>query len=384
MNDFEYETDCSLFVQHIARPRYQLRSLPVNFRWEVTRRHPIYQIHWYEVTSSENVSRELAETSRQIRNVALGAIGCISVSIPPETEFEDIDEDEYPAWMARSVHPISNRGIIGLLIKMLPPELLNQIGGIFSAAGATNSEETASKLHAINELKNLDNEILDQFLDELLVSLSPTASVRQLQEDLPLVLNRFRDDRRLDSQRNRIEDYPNYMRVWDMREGWSEGTYHHEREKTFQQIANELNVPISTISNRYRSAYKLITGHNYSPGHWFELFKMLKFSEYSPDLISKITLLRLRRSPVQRDVPNSALRPTSEKNVQATVFENLAVSTESASDVTDEWIDFETFLNQGLSNEQIAQRIGCDSNKIPLIAELRERFGDRPRTSEAE
>ena len=30
----------------VARPLFQLRSLPIRFRWEVTRRHPYYQVWW--------------------------------------------------------------------------------------------------------------------------------------------------------------------------------------------------------------------------------------------------------------------------------------------------------------------------------------------------
>lgn len=30
----------------VPRPPFQLRSLPIEFRWEVTRRHPYYQAWW--------------------------------------------------------------------------------------------------------------------------------------------------------------------------------------------------------------------------------------------------------------------------------------------------------------------------------------------------
>ena len=367
--------------QVFARPEYQLRSLPVEMRWEVTRRHPFYQIYWRLIRPSETVTIAEAETCGIIRNVALSAIGCISVSIPPETTFEDIDEDEYPAWMAKSVHPISNRALIGLLLKILPPETLNEVGEIFQTAGLPNQPEGSQKFIALTELSDLKHKILDQYLDELLVSISPMATVRQLQEDLPLVLKHFRNDRDLESQRNRTKDHPKYLEVWDMREGWQEGRYHHDQEKTFQEIADQLDVPISTVSNRYRSAFELITGHRYTPENWFDLFKVLKFSEYSPDLISNIALARPLRSPSPREVPVAVISQSSSDKGRTSFLDQMPASTEEESDLTDERIDFETFLNQGLSDRQIAERMGCDDSKISLIAELRARFGDRPRTS---
>ena len=30
----------------VCRPPFQLRSLPIRYRWEVTRRHPYYQLWW--------------------------------------------------------------------------------------------------------------------------------------------------------------------------------------------------------------------------------------------------------------------------------------------------------------------------------------------------
>lgn len=80
----------------IARPLYQLRSLPIPYRWEVTRRHPYYQMFW---TAARNDHRKQPAGSSEelaLREAMVAILGMIGVSgEPPDpaTEFAELEAE---------------------------------------------------------------------------------------------------------------------------------------------------------------------------------------------------------------------------------------------------------------------------------------------------
>ncbi|MFK7770341.1 MAG: hypothetical protein AB8B55_24230, partial [Mariniblastus sp.] len=186
-----------------TRPNFQLRSLPVNFRWEVTRRHALYQIYWTSRVSSlelpEDDDATLEELVDGIAFVALAKIGITGERPDPALNFDDLDESTLQeSWLSGSIEPITNRGLVKLLIASLPKATLKQVGTAMVYASLNDGEShVPNKLRQLNELTHLDAAGMDDLLDEPIVSINPSASVRQVQSDLNAAMTRWKEERGL-------------------------------------------------------------------------------------------------------------------------------------------------------------------------------------------
>ena len=117
----------------VPRPPFQLRSLPISTRWEVTRRHPYYQAWWKwtpscDSTDSEKTRTNLASAESLLRDagaIILGAIGVSRTPPDPATEFEQLGAaDLNAAWLSGVLHPTTMRGLAAILIASLSKETL--------------------------------------------------------------------------------------------------------------------------------------------------------------------------------------------------------------------------------------------------------------------
>ena len=77
------------------------------------------------------------------------------------------------------VHPITCRGLAGLLLAALPKETLERLGYILLTAGCDDLEDGIPRLiEAFQLLQQADQPGLDDYVDEPIVSVNPTASAR--------------------------------------------------------------------------------------------------------------------------------------------------------------------------------------------------------------
>jgi hypothetical protein len=107
----------------LGRPLFQLRSLPIPMRWEVTRRHSYYQIFWKSAAAhyqGRPASSEVEEFLRQAAVTCLAAIGVTAEPPDPAREYGELESAGLEAaWLSGAVHPISLRGMAALLIASL-------------------------------------------------------------------------------------------------------------------------------------------------------------------------------------------------------------------------------------------------------------------------
>lgn len=263
----------------LPRPRFQLRSLSVPLRWEVTRRHPYYQDWWRLARAhhrDEPIESEPEALFRTLGVLALGMIGVTGEPPDPATEFEELGGQLNSAWLSGAVHPITFGGLAGLLCAYLSRPALKQLGEIFLAASKVPTVGREPQIEALMQLSTLKIPDLDKFPDEPFVSINPAASGRQVEEALQTLLPQWKDERSLPKQRARLDKQVEYLRVWDLREGWRGGAYHGSREKRFKEIAAELGVSVSTLSDHYQAAFRIITGYEYSPEKWVKFFASIK------------------------------------------------------------------------------------------------------------
>ncbi|MAC53372.1 hypothetical protein [Gimesia maris] len=358
-----------LEIESIKREPYQLRSLPIQMRWEVTRRHPFYQKLWRDSADFYQKKTLGSDVFENIRREAavklLGMIGVNGEPPDPSTPFSNLGESELnKAWLSGAVHPITLRGMAGLLIAILPKSTLDQLGVYFRDAACedTNSGES-NQLQSISKLQAYECDKLDSYPAEPLVSINPAASQRQISEAIKSLHEQWKIERELKEHRDRSDKNKKYLEVWDLREGFSdEGTYDVSQERTLSEIAKVIGSSVSTANNHYRSAFELIIGKPYSPELWWNTIGVFKLNEFNIEH-SIVSQIRPRKSPIPRPIPESILGTEID-------FINQAPSTNKYELTYQELMaELKSFIEQGLSDEEIHNSLGVES-KVPELVEV--------------
>ncbi|WP_437222682.1 hypothetical protein SH661x_002894 [Planctomicrobium sp. SH661] len=362
----------------LPRPYGQLRSLPTRYRWEVTRRHPIYLSFWTSVAKFYENAPLTQPGEAELRQAAVVLLGSIGVSGPPtdpSIEFDDIPgSGTAESLLAGSVHPVTNRGLVGLLIGALPKETLTQLGCLLLNRFAPGGNEDDQKGEALLQLTLRTDPGLDGYVDEPILSVSPSASQRVIERDLEIAMSQWRETQETLCQRERIDQYPGYLEVWDLREGWRNGSYDNSRELTLREVAQQLQLPLSTVNNRYRRAFELITGHRYTPAIWLRVFAIVKLLENVVEVIGNVARHRPHRTGGPRHIPDSAI---STPDREGTYVESNALAPASGR-MQDLLIDLQEFISQGLTNTEILDRFQIGPEHEPAIETLRQRLGENP------
>ena len=169
----------------LARPPYQLRSLPIPVRWEATRRHPYYQIYWsyadeyYERGPSDDLDIQLMQRGAF---AMLASIGVSGRPPAPVTEFGQIDAGQANlAWLSGAVHPVTLRGLAGILLAWLPKDGAAKLAELLCvAAQAEQPDQPPKVMQALEALERVRMPAFDHFPNEPFVSINPAASERQV------------------------------------------------------------------------------------------------------------------------------------------------------------------------------------------------------------
>jgi DNA-binding CsgD family transcriptional regulator len=361
----------------IPRPPFQLRSLPIRYRWEVTRRHPYYQIWWKTARAhhrNEPVTHPAESLLRQAAIAILPVIGVTGEPPDPANEFAQLEADKLaPAWLSGAVHPITLRGMAAAVMAGLPKDTLAFLGMTFLEAACDDKEdELPCRYQAMLALVTSDKPGLETYPDEPFVSINPAASARQISEAVSALLKQWKKERDLTDRRDRADKYPDYLRVWDLREGWTGATYDRTAERKLKEIAHQFRLDVSTVNNHYRSAFELIVGYPYSPELWYRTFASLKLVELALQGPPRVSHRRPLKSPTRRPVPETVLTKGDEVN-RGDGPVSSAAATGGDQDVTEMIADIHALFKQGITDEEVAERLGLSREAIPAIAYLRER-----------
>ncbi|WP_166822550.1 hypothetical protein [Thalassoroseus pseudoceratinae] len=340
----------------VSRPQFQLRSLPLAMRWEVTRRHPYYQTYW---TGSRNyfrnepITNHAIEAELRMRSVGiLEAIGISGEPPDPATPFAELGESELQTgWLSGAAHPITLRGMAGLLLWALSRETLSSLGVLFSEAARQDPEDELSGfMSAYFSLRRMPNPDLDNFVDEPIVTINPAASARVVNEAMNALLSQWREERELSEHRNRSDKFSEYLEVWDLREGWNGASYDISQEKLFRQIADETGRTLPTIISQYRRAFELIIGHPYSPRLWWRTVGDTKLVDFGFTQVHQGGR-RPQRSPTRRLTPEATLG-TSIESVQP--FDRNSQDEYTYEELV---MDIEALLDQGKNDAEIIETL---------------------------
>jgi hypothetical protein len=356
-------------IEIVTRPPFQLRSLPVKYRWEANRRHPYYQLFWQFARALHEKKRASHPGEAELQSLAIHTLYAIGVSgMPPDPslEFDElVDEQMNPAWLGGAVHPVSFRGLANMLIAFLEPEAIRSLGELF---GTIQVDDPASKFQAVEKLVRLEHPSLDLGPPEPYVSVNPAASSREIGKAIDKLLAQWKQRHGLNEQRVRSDKFDDYLIVWDLREGWAEGHYDRSKERSFVEIAKELKRSRSTIENRYRQAFELVIGYPYRPELWHYLFDLLKFSEFVDASDRSPPDIRRQRSEGRKPLPETSLGDFEPGYGPVT-----GSSTSGDHTVDDFWIDINDLIQKGRSDVEIATELELPPE---AIAAARRRIED--------
>jgi hypothetical protein len=370
----------------VRRPPGQLHDYPVAVRWEVTRRHPYYLVFWSDaLLYRQNILGD-HPAQRLFRHAAalmLGAIGVTGEPVSPSTTAEElIGGNIDPAFLAGSVQSMTLRSVVAMLVNVLPPAERAVVGSLLLTAGDSeyavpgdDDGRTAQKRKALDHLARIASAALDSCPEAPLFYVHLGASQRSIACDAEDQARRWKRRRGIAERRVHTDKLPLYLDVWDRREGWSGAGYDLSREHSFAAIAAKLRVSLSTVANRYRSAFQMVTGHPFKPELWWRLFGPLKYGELfgDPAAVLSAAVRHRLQTPVRRDVPDSVISPAVEQaHVSGTVERLSAVG--GGSELTDLLIDLEEMFERKLPDEEIARRLGLTD--AGMVAAVRDRLHD--------
>ena len=344
-------------------------SLPLPLFWEVTRRHAYYLAFW-DLARAEGsaINDEIRDYARQL----LLLINVTAEPVDPAASADEIGATQLATGFLRGgVIPLTYRAMLRLMMITLPQQTRQAIGQVLCDSAGTEESTPQGLWKLMQEVETDKLSALDILVSGLHVTINPYASVRTITEATTSLVGELKSQIGATETRRRHDEIPGYLRVWDLREGWTGTGYDGARERTFKEISQAEGVELSTVVSRYRSAFKLITGHCYSPEIWLCLFGVLKISRHFND------------GPIPR---RSLRRPMASRSKASLPDEQPAIDSIAAVEIdfeefTDQCVrelvrDIKVQIERGRSTEDIQDELNIRDGK--LVDYLRSRVDDLP------
>ena len=370
----------------ICRPKAVLDSLPIDYRWEFTRRHPYYLLFWeqahkyYQAPNGIDLERMLERMAGQAAVMMLQAIGVTNDPIAPGAGSEELELSTVAkAWRTGALWPMTFRGLTGAMLMELPPEARAAIGQLLvqSAHEVTDVQQHVYRL--LSEFTQLRDPSLDKMPIAPIIGVNINAPMKTILEALEQQVQVWKDQAEITEHRRRDDKLPEYLTVWDLREGWEDDHYDIRKEKTLDEISHELQESFPTITNRYKSAFRYLIGHDYKPALWARVLGAFKTSRLVyPDHVSRLTGRRPWKSPGLRVVPETTLGANHEpaEGHGGTFLERTAV-VQDMREFAELVMDLQELLAKGWTDEQIAEELELNRETLgDLLASLRRRHDD--------
>jgi hypothetical protein len=159
------------------------------------------------------------------------AIGVVGEPPDPATDFAQLAEPGGgPPYFGGSIQPLTLRQTAALLLRALPVAERFHLGAVFNlsadpeyavggdAGGAIQLQK------ALAELNRVTSPALDKIPVAPLFYLHATASQRSATRDLEDYARYWKQTRGIPERRVHTGKYAQYLRAWDLREGWAATT----------------------------------------------------------------------------------------------------------------------------------------------------------------
>ena len=370
----------------IARPPEIVTELPPNYRWEFTRRHPYYLLFWevahrhWQHPSDDPLERTLGETAVLV----LRQINVTGDPLPPGTNSED---GASPAvarvWRDGAIAPLSFRALVAAMLHCLPPESRTAIGEFLLRSVTTEDGEAPPGYHLISEFVGFRDPALDMLVPGPIVSINLQAPQRAIVNAIEKMVRDLKDQQGITEHRRREDKLPGYLAVWDRREGWCGDHYDVTQEKGFREIAKDLSESMSTIANRYRSAFRFLTGHDFRAEIWARVMGLFKVTGLvAGDARRHLTARHRWISPERRErqdtfeVSESVISREATGDHRGTFLENMR-EVQDMTSASDLIMDIQDLIKMDYDDHRIAAALGMELEEVgDLIQYLRDRQDD--------
>lgn len=357
-------------VPLFVRPLKGLHELPLEYRWEFTRRHPYYLRFWAMARNDSGPQlREITVLQRDCARAFLLAINVVSEPRDPMVAYSDLDVVPLgKAFAGGSIAPITFRQCLITLARGLSADSLMKAALLLGQVAESKDDEGA-QFSLLQEIAGGECEEFDRLTNPGGVSIRLDAPNRAIIEDLQRYLTDVKQNLQIPESRRRHEKLAEYLRVWDLREGWTNGAYDRAQELSFKEIGQRLKKSVDTISKQYYSAFQSLTGHKFSPYIWWQLFapmKLLDFVSTSAQSRSRHPLTERTRRPV----PESTVKPNNDASGLLGGVGTLSTDLE----VKDLFLDIADQIHAGVSDDDIAATISlAHDDAVELVRYIRER-----------
>jgi hypothetical protein len=260
----------------------------------------------------------------------------------------------------------------------LPPELLVQIGRLFIQCGERPEPEKAKPFALVRELSRMKHPVLDALPARPLLGINVHAPLRAIAEGVEALVGSWKAQQGIGERRRRDDKLDDYLAVWDRREGWVGDHYDLTKELTLREISQQLRIPLPTAANRYRSAFRLIVGREYTPPLWARVIGFLKVTQcLGPDQMPRRALRRPWEDRQPRAVPVTALQPDGDQPDSPGVLDTFGISDNEVGCVS-LVNDIQAMIAQGRSNKGIKSALEMTTPEAEAAIEfLRQRHLDQ-------
>ncbi len=313
----------------VIRPLNEYLKLTFSQRWEVIRRHPYYQRWWRaagQVTPSDNINLQ------RLRNVARlilsSAIQVESYWPDPATPFNAIaSHPGLQPFHGGTLSPLIRRAhLLQTVLGLDWAAYTNIIQALIPLTPLLRRGEEG-RYDLARAIRDLNIPQLDDVSNSCCFSFNPNAPLDSILSDFRDLVRRVKRDRNITETRRRPEKVNKYLEVWDAREGWESGAYRSSPIVPLREIATRLARPLKTVSDQYRSAFKIIVGHDYTSTLWLDVVASWKWSVSNNGVGGQ-----------------QVRRPLRERTRQAAPFARLATT------------DADYLRRAGVPNEELEER----------------------------
>jgi hypothetical protein len=172
-------------------------------------------------------------------------------------------------------------------------------------------------------------------------------------------------------RRRRHELLGPYLKVWDLREGWTGAGYDTEREVLFPEIAKHLRMSRRTAVNHYQSAFRFLSGHQYSFENWFRLFRGLKLTELRGG-VRALKRRRPSRDPHVAEAPAGTSEPAEMAPEMALAYEHWLDSDDP--EIRELIGDIQSLMKSGCTDDKILEKLDLRPELAEVLRVLRPRL----------
>lgn len=362
-----------------------IQALPLEYRWEFTRRHPYYLWFWEAAARhrnhpSDDPTRRLADEAAILILQAINVADSMT-PLDPRLGPEALGTNDLGgAWKGGAVAPAMFRTLAQMLLLALPKSQRMQLSRLLSESAEYDSQNAHQIYSIASRLSQLSDPVWDSYPNVPVVSINLQAPQRAITKAIVQLVGEWKEERGIPEHRRRDDKLEEYLRVWDLREGWADGNYDPSREKTFKVIAHETATPLSTVISRYRTAFHYLSGYTFTRELFIRLMGPLKYSRYADGDKEGLLSRRPWRSPNLRPVAEGILVP-HQADEESPRFLEVAGIADSQIALVDLALDIESLLAQGLSEQAIIERLELTVPSLPslkdFVAEILQRHEDR-------